>query len=153
MNGVKRIHYIWKQPHVCVDNGIKPVDAESECTIFEKSILDFKVIILAFLLGGIVLAVVVLYLCYRNRRLTYNYHRLIDASQMKDGELPASEMCALEEGEEEDEVAIKKPKQGTKIMERLKGIGKKNKRDFSEFETINLDSMQYSDEDDDDDEI
>ena len=39
-------------------------------------------------------------------RLTYNYHRLIDASQMKDGELPASEMCALEEGEEEDEVKI-----------------------------------------------
>ena len=40
---------------------------------------------------------------FRLKRLTYNYHRLIDASQSKDGELPASEMCALEEGEEEDE--------------------------------------------------
>lgn len=28
---------------VCVDNGIKPMDEEAHCTIFEKTILDFKV--------------------------------------------------------------------------------------------------------------
>lgn len=39
-------------------------------------------------------------------RLNYQYHRLIDASQMKDGELPASEKCALEDGEEDEEVGF-----------------------------------------------
>ena len=39
--------------------------------------------------------------------LSYKYHRLIDASQMKDGELPPSEKCALEDDEEEeDEVSL-----------------------------------------------
>lgn len=39
--------------------------------------------------------------------LSYKYHRLIDASQMKDGELPPSEKCALEaDEEEEDEVSL-----------------------------------------------
>jgi len=104
---------------------------------------------LAFLVAGLTLAIIVLYLCYRNRTLTYNYSRLVDASQSKDGELPPAEMCALEEGEEEDEVTIVKGKAGGNIMNRLRGIGKKSRKDFSEFETINLDSMQnYSDDDD-----
>ena len=37
-------------------------------------------------------------------RLTYKYSRLMDESHYKDGELPASEQCTLDEGEEEDEV-------------------------------------------------
>ena len=36
-------------------------------------------------------------------RLNYRYHRLIDEGQMRNGELPASEVCTLEEGEEDDE--------------------------------------------------
>ena len=35
--------------------------------------------------------------------LSYKYHRLIDASQMKDGELPPSEKCAIEDDEEEED--------------------------------------------------
>lgn len=37
-------------------------------------------------------------------RLTYKYSRLVDEAHYKDGELPASEKCTLDEGEEEDEV-------------------------------------------------
>ena len=36
-------------------------------------------------------------------RLNYKYSRLIDSSQSRDGELPAADVCAFEEGEEEDE--------------------------------------------------
>ena len=39
-------------------------------------------------------------------RLSYKYHRLIDSSQTRDGELPASEKCALEDGEEEEDEVL-----------------------------------------------
>ena len=39
-------------------------------------------------------------------RLTYKYSRLMDEAYYKDGELPASEKCTLDEGEEEDEVIL-----------------------------------------------
>ena len=39
-------------------------------------------------------------------RLTYKYSRLMDEAYYKDGELPASEKCTLDEGEEEDEVSV-----------------------------------------------
>ncbi|XP_057296474.1 endosome/lysosome-associated apoptosis and autophagy regulator family member 2-like [Hydractinia symbiolongicarpus] len=147
-DGNKKMHFLWKQPHVCT-GGIKPEDKVLECSIFEKSILDLKVVIMGFMLGALLLAAIVIFLCYRNRRLNYQYHRLIDASQMKDGELPASEKCALEDGEEDEEVILSRGKGSNRIMDRIKGLGK-NKNKFSEFETINLDSMKgYSDDDDD----
>lgn len=36
-------------------------------------------------------------------RLNYKYSRLIDSSQSRDGELPAADVCAFEEGEEEED--------------------------------------------------
>ena len=36
--------------------------------------------------------------------MTYKYSRLIDEAHYKDGELPASEKCTYDDGEEEDEV-------------------------------------------------
>jgi len=58
--------------------------------------------------------------------LNYKYSRLIDASQTKDGELPAAETCAFEEGEEEDDEVILTRSKGKKprILDRLKGMGK-----------------------------
>jgi hypothetical protein len=71
----------------------KPLDEELVCTIFEKSIMDLKIIIFAFLGFAFLLAIVVLVLCYRNRRLNYKYHRLIDG-QNCDDELPPAAKCA-----------------------------------------------------------
>eukprot|EP00795_Rhopilema_esculentum_P002301 gene2301-17920_t len=73
--------------------------------------------------------------------LNYKYSRLIDEAHYKDGELPASEKCTLEEGEEEDEVILARRSggNGRRILDRLKKIGSpKNRNDFPEFETINL---------------
>lgn len=152
-NGKKTIHYVWKENRNCIEGVEKPKDTLEECSIFEKSILDFKLVILGFLLAGVFLAIIVIILCYRNRSLSYKYSRLIDASQTKDGELPAAETCAYEEGEEDDEVILTRSKGRTpKILDRLKGLGKQ-KNDFSEFETINLDSIKNLSGEDDDDEL
>ena len=36
-------------------------------------------------------------------RLSYKYSRLVDSGQSRGGELPAADVCAYEEGEEDDE--------------------------------------------------
>jgi len=152
LKGKKNTRYLWKENRACVGGIIKPDDVTLECSIFEKSILDFKLVIMSFLLGAVLLAAIVIVLCYRNRSLSYKYSRLIDSSQMRDGELPPSEKCAMEEDEDdEEEIVMSRSKGKTKFLDRLKG--NKNKNNFSEFETINLDSAKAFSGEDDDDEL
>jgi len=150
-DGFKKTHYIWRTPRICQGGVTKPNDKKVECTIFEKKIVDFKIYILAFLILGLLLAIIVLCLCYRNRKLNYRYHRLIDEGQMRNGELPASEVCTLEEGEEDDEEVIMSRSKGghQRILDKLKNFSNNKRQDFSEFETINLDAMNGGYEDSD----
>ncbi|XP_065674397.1 endosome/lysosome-associated apoptosis and autophagy regulator family member 2 isoform X2 [Hydra vulgaris] len=147
-NGMKKTRFVWKEPHVCVKSVEKPADVVTECSILEKSILDFKLAIVAFLFGAILLTILVVYLCCRNRSLSYKYNRLVDISMAKDGEFPESEKCALEVGEEDEEVTVSKGKSGSKFLKRIKGLRKKKDQQFSEFATINLDAENDSGDDD-----
>jgi len=134
-------HYVWNYPKICRDGVVLPPSTSRGCSVFERTVLDLKVFVAVFLGMGILLVFLIVLLCYRNRKLTYKYSRLVDEAHYKDGELPASEKCTLDEGEEEEDIILSRGPggNGRRILDRLKKLGSpKNRDDFSEFETINL---------------
>ncbi|XP_065067296.1 endosome/lysosome-associated apoptosis and autophagy regulator family member 2-like [Rhopilema esculentum] len=143
-------HYVWNYPKMCKDGVELPESTSRNCSVLERTVLDLKIFIIVFILMVflLILLIIVLLIAEHQRRmdfvssrLNYKYSRLIDEAHYKDGELPASEKCTLEEGEEEDEVILARRSggNGRRILDRLKKIGSpKNRNDFPEFETINL---------------
>ena len=54
-------------------------------------------------------------------RLQYKYMKLIESSAGKDGELPAAETCALDEGEEDEHFdAVEFKSKGRKFLKKFK---------------------------------
>lgn len=51
--------------------------------------------------------------------------KLVESAAGKDGELPAAETCALDEGEEDDQDAVVFKKKGSKFLQKFKpgGVG------------------------------
>jgi len=103
LKGKKKIRYLWKENRACVGGVVKPDDVTLECyaphcdSCHMSTICNYFKAVLMFLLGAVLLAAVVIVLCYRNRRLKYKHSRFIDSSQMHDWELPQSEKCVMEE--------------------------------------------------------
>eukprot|EP00794_Sanderia_malayensis_P006299 gene6299-7021_t len=141
IKGEVKTHYVWNFPKLCRDGVDLPKSLTRKCTVFERTILDLKIFLLVFLGMALLLVAGIFILCYRNRKLTYKYSRLVDEAHYKDGELPASEKCTLDEGEEDDELVLSRGSgNGRRILDRLRSkIGSpKNRDDFGDFETINL---------------
>jgi len=145
LKGKTNTRYLWKENRACVGGVIKPDDVTLECyapqcdshhtsTICNNFKAILMLVIMSFLLGAVLLAAIVIVLCSRNRNrsISYNHSRLIDSSLMRDGKLPPSEKCAIEEVEDDRE---------------------ENKSNFSEFETGNLDSVKVFSGKDDDNEL
>jgi hypothetical protein len=72
-------------------------------------------------------------------RLEYKYMKLIESTSGKDGELPAAETCALDEGEEDEQfdAAVEFRQKGRKLFGKFKHSTKKGKV-FSQFHTHKL---------------
>ncbi|CAH3117900.1 unnamed protein product [Porites lobata] len=152
-SGKKITKYMWNNPRLCRDGVTLPGDVEEHCSIFEQSVgsamKDFKIGI-AVVAGLVVLMICTMFgLWYKNRKLTYKYHRLVHNSGDKPGELPRVERCVVEDGEEDDEeVHFKAGKdRGRKILKKIKDMasgGKKKEKvtfdddDDEYFESVHL---------------
>ena len=56
-----------------------------------------------------------------NCRLQYKYMKLVESANEKDGELPAAETCALDEGEEDEHFdAVEFKSKGRKFLKKFK---------------------------------
>lgn len=161
--GNKTTTYVWNEPKLCRDGVKKPPSKTTECSILERSIgaamKDFKIGI------GVIAALIVLMiltmfgLWYKNRKLTYKYHRLVQNNSDKPGELPAVERCVVDEDEEDEEEVQFKIGQdrGKKILKKIRDIAGGGKRkekvtfddeDDDYFESVHLESGKeaYSEE-------
>ncbi|XP_078343658.1 endosome/lysosome-associated apoptosis and autophagy regulator family member 2-like isoform X2 [Oculina patagonica] len=153
-SGKKTVTYMWNQPKLCRDGVPLPPVEHSKCELWEQSVgsalKDFRIGI------AVVAALVVLMICtmfglwYKNRKLTYKYHRLVTSSD-RPGELPQVEKCGVGDDDEEDEeeVHFKAGKdRGKKILKKIKDMasgGKRKKVTFDDdddeyFESVHLET-------------
>jgi len=59
-------------------------------------------------------------------RLQYKYMKLVESASGKDGELPAAETCALDEGEEDEHFdAVQFKSKGRKFLKKFKKASSK----------------------------
>lgn len=108
VKGKKNMTFVWKMPRLC-EGGVKlPKRNSTTCSILERSVGDFVVIGLPCFAGFVVLMILaVLILWYKNRRLEYKYHKLIQNSSDRSGELPGAPQCVGDDDDDEDEVHFK----------------------------------------------
>lgn len=165
VSGKKTLTYVWNEPKLCRDGVKKPDPVTSECSLMEQSVgsamKDFKIGI------AVIAALIVLMICtmfglwYKNRKLTYKYHRLVHNSSDKPGELPQVERCVVdddEDEEDEEEVHFKVGKdRGKKILKKIKDMAsggrKKEKVTFDDdddeyFESVHLEAGKEALDDD-----
>ncbi|XP_068712559.1 endosome/lysosome-associated apoptosis and autophagy regulator family member 2-like isoform X1 [Montipora foliosa] len=149
VGGNKTTTYVWNEPKLCRDGVKKPDPMVTECSILEQSIgaamKNFKIGI------AVIAALLVLMICtmfglwYKNRKLTYKYHRLVQNSSDKPGELPAVERCVVDEDEEDDEEVQFRIGQdrGKKILKKIRDMASGGKR--KEKVTFDDDEEEYFD--------
>jgi hypothetical protein len=134
--GIQLIHY-YPPKHCVLTSNTKPLTKSRKC-----SVLPFwlQMAIIGIVASGILMCILVIYCWKKNRKLEYKYMKLVHSgANSKDGELPAAETCALDEGEDEeqfDAVEFKESK-GKKLFNKLKSMANK-KEDFYEV------SMEHS---------
>uniref|UniRef100_A0A672J1D1 Si:dkey-153k10.9 n=1 Tax=Salarias fasciatus TaxID=181472 RepID=A0A672J1D1_SALFA len=117
--GVQETLYVWNEPKLCTKGVSLPPRSSAPC---QDVALWLKVGVGG---GAFMAALLVSLTCYfwkKNKRLEYKYSRLV-MSANKDGELPAADSCALNEGEEaeDDVVYTQKPS----LLGKLRAIATK----------------------------
>jgi len=135
IHGEQTIHYI-PPKHCVLTSGEKPTTKKRTCAI-----LPFWLQISIYVTIGTGLIMIGL-LCYcwkKNQKLEYKYMKLVGTSGGRDGELPAAETCALDEGEDDEQFdAVKfQESKGKRFFNKLKSMTSKGEDD-NPFETIRL---------------
>lgn len=133
--GVQETLYVWNEPKLCANGEALPPRSSAPC---EAIALWLK-----FGIGGCAFMAVLLVslTCYfwkKNKRLEYKYSRLV-MSASRDGELPAADSCALNEGEEADDDVVFTHKPS--LLRKLRAITAKHE-DGEDGEAVLLNSSQ-----------
>ncbi|XP_028408031.1 UPF0577 protein KIAA1324-like [Dendronephthya gigantea] len=118
----KHTTYVWKSPKICLGGKALPEGNYTKCSLLEKPIKDYA-IGLGIFAGAVVLMVLaVLILWYKNRRLEYKYHKLIQNASDRSGELPGAPQCVGDdEDEDEEEVHFKSGEgRGKRFLKNIK---------------------------------
>ncbi|XP_073417148.1 endosome/lysosome-associated apoptosis and autophagy regulator 1 isoform X1 [Dendrobates tinctorius] len=101
-HGIQKTTAVWHKPQLCVGGIDLPPQTIGICKT-----PDFwlKVGVISGICSALVLTAVTGYFWKKNRKLEYNYSRLMMNAPSKEGELPAADSCAIMEGEDaEDEL-------------------------------------------------
>ncbi|XP_013411931.1 UPF0577 protein KIAA1324-like homolog isoform X2 [Lingula anatina] len=130
VNGVQEVHY-YPPKHCILTSNSQPVIEKRHCRLipFWAMAGIGGIVFLAALLCGLVI------FCWsKNKSLEYKYMKLVEGSG-QDGELPAAETCALDEGEDEVMDSVKFSGKG--FFKKLKSMAGKTDDD-NPFESIKL---------------
>ncbi|XP_022081097.1 UPF0577 protein KIAA1324-like homolog isoform X2 [Acanthaster planci] len=116
----QEIQFMWKSPKFCTGGNPLPKDLTKPCQMqpWYSQVPWYAQASIAAFMGCVVLLITcALYFWKRNRKLEYKYQKLVASAN---GELPAAETCAIEDGDNEDEVLFEDG-------------GKKSRRFFGKF--------------------
>ncbi|XP_033648088.1 UPF0577 protein KIAA1324-like homolog isoform X2 [Asterias rubens] len=104
VKGQQVIHYIWNEPKFCAGGNALPGHLSKKCQMepWYNQVPWYAQASIAAFMGCVVLLVTcAMYFWKRNRKLEYKYQKLVATAN---GELPAAETCAIEDGDDEDDV-------------------------------------------------
>ncbi|XP_038068821.1 endosome/lysosome-associated apoptosis and autophagy regulator family member 2-like isoform X2 [Patiria miniata] len=104
VDGKQQIQYMWKTPKFCTGGNPLPDDLTQTCEMepWYNQVPWYAQASIAAFMGCVVLLITcALYFWKRNRKLEYKYQKLVASAS---GELPAAETCAIEDGDNEDDV-------------------------------------------------
>ncbi|XP_072181898.1 endosome/lysosome-associated apoptosis and autophagy regulator family member 2-like [Diadema setosum] len=96
--------FVWNDTVQCVGGVTLPADKTEECVVpqwYTQVPMYAQIAIAAFVGAAILLCAMVVCIWKKNKKLEYKYQKLVSSAS---GELPAADSCAIQEGEDEDEV-------------------------------------------------
>ncbi|XP_007892472.2 endosome/lysosome-associated apoptosis and autophagy regulator 1 isoform X2 [Callorhinchus milii] len=103
VSGIQKTAFVWWEPKLCKGGVELPEQTVETCKA-----VDFFLKI-GIITGSITACLLVATTCYfykKNQKLEYKYCKLVMNSNVKDGELPAVDSCAIMEGEDMEDDLI-----------------------------------------------
>ncbi|KAM4045903.1 endosome/lysosome-associated apoptosis and autophagy regulator 1 isoform 2-T2 [Anomaloglossus baeobatrachus] len=137
-HGIQKTTAVWLKPQLCVGGIDLPPQTISICKT-----PDFwlKVGVISGICAAIMLTALTGYFWKKNRKLEYNYSRLMMNAPSKEGELPAADSCAIMEGEDAEDELLYSPRHS--ILRKF--ISLTEKRTSDGFDCVPLKSSEHMD--------